>query len=62
MAWARKIVAVDENVYLVVGLETFGGIDARENEFLVEKDSNIVVVSSPLPCAFWVSCCHLGSD
>lgn len=51
MAGVGKIIRVDESVNLVIGLVTLGGVDAGENEILVEKDAAELVICSPLPGA-----------
>lgn len=50
----REVVGVDEDVDLVICLEALGGVDAREDEFLIEEDPDIVIIRSTLPCTLRV--------
>lgn len=44
MPWVGKIIRVDEHVDLVISLETFRGINAREDEVFIEQHRDIIVV------------------
>lgn len=51
VALIGKVVGVDERVDLIVSFVALRGIDARENEVVVEEDFGVVIVSIALPGA-----------
>lgn len=60
IAGVGEIIVFNEDIYLIVSLETLGRVYARENEVFVEKNACVVVISRPLPCTLWECGCYLG--
>lgn len=55
-----KVVRINKGVYLIIGFEALGCVNAGENEFFVEEHTDEIIVRFALPCALFVQGLNLG--